>query len=49
VTNNYAQVRAEQAQAVAAGEKKRIALSGQIDEIVSDARQKLNDKYKGGF
>jgi hypothetical protein len=49
VTTNYAQVRADQAQAVAASEKKRITLAGQIDEIMSDARQKLNAKYKGGF
>jgi hypothetical protein len=43
------QARAQMAQVVAADEKSRIATWAQIDQIMSDARNQLADKYKTGF
>ena len=46
---NYFQVRGEMAKVIANDQKKRIETWAQIDQLVSEARRKLNDKYKSGF
>lgn len=46
---NYYQIRGEIAKVVAADQKKRLDTWAQIDQILSDTRRQLSEKYKGGF
>lgn len=46
---NIPQVRGEIARVIADDQKRRIETWSQIDQIMSDSRRRLNDKYKGGF
>lgn len=45
VNTNYPQIQAERAKAVAASENKRLEISGQINDVMIDAKKKLTDKY----
>jgi hypothetical protein len=49
VDTNYPQIQAEQAKVIADDEKRRSEAWSQIDRILTDARQKLTDKYKVPF
>lgn len=49
VQTNLPQVQAEISKTVADDQKKRTATWTQIDQLMSDARRKLTDKYKTGF
>jgi hypothetical protein len=46
---NVPQVQGEVAKVIADDQKRRIATWTQIDQLLSDARRKLMDKYKGEF
>jgi len=45
VQTNYPQIQEERAKAIAEGESKRLTLSGQINDILVDAKKKLSEKY----
>jgi hypothetical protein len=47
--SNIPQVQGEIAQIAANNEKQRLLVWNQIDQMISDARNKLLDKYKSGF
>jgi hypothetical protein len=47
--NNYQQIYAERAKAIAKSEHKRIELQSQITDLLVGAKQKLADKYKMPF
>lgn len=49
VETNLPQVRAEMAKAVADDQKRRVEAWTKIDDLMSEARRKLTDKYKTGF
>jgi hypothetical protein len=49
VSTNYPQIRAEAESVIANDQKRRIETWNQIDQLMSDTRRKLSDKYKGGF
>jgi hypothetical protein len=48
-STNIPQVREQIARAVGEDEKMRLNTWAQIDQIMSDTRNKLSEKYKGGF
>lgn len=48
-SNNFQQIQEERAKAIAASESKRLELSSQINNTMTDAKKKLADKYKIPF
>jgi len=49
VSTNYKEIQEQRAKSIAASESKRLELSGQINDLMVEAKRKLADKYKLPF
>lgn len=49
VNTNYYEITGQIAKVTAEDQKRRVETWAQIDQLMSDARNQLNEKYKGGF